>query len=78
MNDFLNNGKVLISSRYDENPLKPRYITRSMKTSVRVSLGREGKGGMKRVILEWVQAIGMMAMRANLVRRERHPGWRCR
>ena len=26
MNDFLNNGKVLISSRYDENPLKPRYI----------------------------------------------------
>jgi len=26
MIDFLNNGKVLISSRYDENPLKPRYI----------------------------------------------------
>ena len=26
MNDFLNNGKVLIGSRYDENPLKPRYV----------------------------------------------------
>jgi len=26
MNDFLNNGKVLISSRYDENPLKPKYV----------------------------------------------------
>ena len=26
MIDYLNNGKVLISSRYDENPLKPRYI----------------------------------------------------
>jgi hypothetical protein len=25
MIDYLNNGKVLISSRYDENPLKPRY-----------------------------------------------------
>jgi len=28
MNDFLNNGKVLIGSRYDENPLKPRYVER--------------------------------------------------
>lgn len=26
MNNFLNNGKVLIGSRYDENPLKPKYI----------------------------------------------------
>jgi hypothetical protein len=26
MIDFLNNGKVLIGSRYDENPLKPRYV----------------------------------------------------
>jgi hypothetical protein len=26
MNDFLNNGKVLIGSRYDENPLKPKYV----------------------------------------------------
>jgi hypothetical protein len=26
MNDFLNNGKVLISSRYEENPLRPRYV----------------------------------------------------
>jgi len=26
MIDFLNNGKVLIGSRYDENPLKPKYI----------------------------------------------------
>ena len=25
MQDFLNNGKVLIGSRYDENPLKPKY-----------------------------------------------------
>ena len=51
-----------------------------MKTFVRVSYseGRKQKGGMKRIIPEWVQAIGMMAMRANLVRRERHPGWRCR
>jgi hypothetical protein len=26
MIDFLNNGKVLIGSRYNENPLKPRYV----------------------------------------------------
>lgn len=26
MNNFLNNGKVLIGSRYDENPLKPKYV----------------------------------------------------
>lgn len=26
MIDFLNNGKVLIGSRYDENPLKPKYV----------------------------------------------------
>jgi hypothetical protein len=26
MIDFLNNGKVLMGSRYDENPLKPKYI----------------------------------------------------
>lgn len=26
MIDFYNNGKVLIGSRYDENPLKPKYV----------------------------------------------------
>jgi hypothetical protein len=26
MIDFLNNGKVLIGSQYDKNPLKPKYI----------------------------------------------------
>ena len=26
MNNFLNNGKVLIGSRYEENPLRPRYV----------------------------------------------------
>ena len=26
MIDFLNNGKVLIGSRYHENPLKPKYV----------------------------------------------------
>ena len=26
MNDFLNNGKVLIGSRYEENPLRPKYV----------------------------------------------------
>jgi hypothetical protein len=25
MIDFLNNGRVLIGSQYDKNPLKPRY-----------------------------------------------------
>lgn len=25
MIDFLNNGKVLIGSQYDKNPLKPKY-----------------------------------------------------
>lgn len=25
MQDFLNNGKVLIGSQYDKNPLKPKY-----------------------------------------------------
>ena len=28
MQDFLNNGKVLIGSQYDKNPLKPKYIER--------------------------------------------------
>jgi hypothetical protein len=28
VNNFLNNGKVLIGSRYDENPLKPKYVER--------------------------------------------------
>jgi hypothetical protein len=26
MIEFLNNGKVLIGSQYDKNPLKPKYI----------------------------------------------------
>lgn len=26
MQDFLNNGKVLIGSQYDKNPLKPKYV----------------------------------------------------
>jgi len=26
MIDFLNNGKVLIGSQYDKNPLKPKYV----------------------------------------------------
>ncbi len=26
MVDYLNNGKVLIGSCYDKNPLKPRYV----------------------------------------------------
>jgi hypothetical protein len=26
MNNFLNNGKVLIGSRYEENPLRPKYV----------------------------------------------------
>lgn len=26
MIDFYNNGKVLMGSRYDENPLKPKYV----------------------------------------------------
>jgi hypothetical protein len=26
MNNFLNNGKVLIGSRYKENPLRPKYV----------------------------------------------------
>ena len=26
MIDYLNNGKVLIGSQYDRNPLKPKYV----------------------------------------------------
>jgi hypothetical protein len=26
MIDFYNNGKVLIGSQYDKNPLKPKYV----------------------------------------------------
>lgn len=26
MQNFLNNGKVLIGSQYDKNPLKPKYV----------------------------------------------------
>ena len=60
MQDFLNNGKVLIGSQYDKNPLKPKYRESDPDMLLLQTALVGDVKGMRRRALAWKIYMGVL------------------